>query len=615
MSSDLLLVSASIIALGAASKLLADRYEIPNVVFLLGFGILFGPAGVGLIDPTLFDDSLSTIVSLAVAIIIFEGAFTLSASNIRDAPKSTLKLVTGGAALTFVSLCGLVHYLLGLQWNLSCLIAALLVATGPTVITPVLNQIEVREGVKTLLETEGVINDVTASVLGAVIFSVAALGYHPDPFGGHMGADVIVDFVSRIGTGVLIGIITALLAGYVLRYLSLSPQNSRITVIGTALISYAIADALASEAGIVTVAVAGLILGTVDIPFEREIAGFSGDVTTIVLSVVYIILASLLDFRHLLTLGVGGLIVVVLAMVVIRPLAVFLSTTGTQFTWNERTFIAAVGPRGIIPASTATLFSLQLANAGVPNAKSVVHVVFLVILVTVVVEAGGAPLAAKALDIIPMTVLIIGGSRIGRALADRLDKRGENAVIIERDDAVINELRSDGYSVVRGNGTDAAVLEEAGGDRAKMVIAATSDDDQNILACQTARTRFGIDRLIAQVNKLENADAFSDLGVQPVTPVTATVDMMDDLILRPNFYEWLSAVGDENEIAEVVVKSDAAVGEQIQQIELENDAVIALFRRDDEFIVPKPTLRIREGDVVTLIGKREAVERSVAMLE
>ena len=614
MSSDLLLVSASIIALGAAAKLLADKYGIPNVVFLLGFGILFGPEGVGLIDPTLFDDSLSTLVSLAVAIIIFEGAFTLSASEVRDAPKSTLKLVTGGAALTFFALCGLVHYLLSLQWNLACLIAALLVATGPTVITPVLDQIEVREGVKTLLETEGVINDVTASVLGTVIFSVAAVGYHPDPLGGHIGADVVVDFVTRIGTGVLIGIVTALLAGYVLRYLSRSPQNSRITVIATALISFAIADAFAAEAGVVTVAVAGLILGTVDIPFDQEIAGFSGDITSIVLSVVYIILASLLQFKHLITLGVGGLILVILAMLVVRPLAVFLSTTGTQFTRNERMFIAAVGPRGIIPASTATLFSLQLVTAGVPNATSVVHVVFLVILVTVIVEAGGAPLAAKTLDIIPMTVLIIGGSRIGRRLADRLDDRGENAVIVERDDAVITELRSEGYSVIRGNGTDTDVLEAAGADRARMVIAATSDDDQNILACQTARTQFGIRRLIAQVNKPENADAFSDLGVQPVTPITATVDMMDDLILRPNFYEWLSAVGDENDIAEVVVQSDSAVGEQIQHIELEDDAVIALVRRD-EFIVPKPTLVVQKGDVVTLIGKREAVQQSVAMLE
>ncbi len=615
MSSDLLLVSASIIALGAASKLLADRYGIPNVVFLLGFGVLFGPEGVGLIDPTLFNDSLSTLVSLAVAIIIFEGAFTLSASDVRDAPTSTLKLVTIGAALTFVSLCGLVHYFLGLQWNLACLIAALLVATGPTVITPVLDQIEVREGVKTLLETEGVINDVTASVLGAVIFSVAALGYHPDPLAGHIGADVIVDFVSRIGTGVLIGIITALVAGYVLRYLSRSPQNSRITVIATALISFAIADAFASEAGIVTVAVAGLILGTVDIPFEREIAGFSGDITSIVLSVVYIILASLLQFKDLLTLGVGGLAVVFLAMVAVRPLAVFFSTTGSQFTRNERTFIAAVGPRGIIPASTATLFSLQLANAGVPNATSVVNVVFLVILVTVVVEAGGAPLAAKALDIIPMTVLIVGGSRIGQRLADRLNDRGENAVIIERDDATVTELRAAGYSVVPGNGTDTDVLEAAGADRAKLVIAATSDDDQNILACQSARTKFGIQRLIAQVNNPENADAFEDLGVRPVTPITATVDMMDDLILRPNFYEWLSAVGDENEIAEVMVESDEAVGEQVQHIELQDDAVIALVRRDDEFIVPKPTLTVQKGDVVTLIGEREAVERSVALLE
>ncbi|ODR80640.1 potassium transporter [Haladaptatus sp. W1] len=613
MSSNLLLVSASIIALGAVSKLLADRYGIPNVVFLLGFGILFGPEGFGLIDPALFDDSLSALVGLAVAIIIFEGAFTLGASDIRETPKSTLRLVTVGAGLTFFALGGLVHFFLSIQWNLSFLIAALLVATGPTVITPVLNQIEVREGVKTLLESEGVINDVTASVLGTVIFSVAVLGI--DPFGRGVRIDVALDFVTRIGTGVLIGIITALIAGYVLRYLSRSPQNSRITVTGTALISFAIADAFAAEAGVVTVAVAGLILGSVDIPFDDEIAGFSGDITSIVLSVVYIILASLLDLHQLLTLGLGGLAIVVLTMLVVRPLSVFFSTTGTQFTRNERKFIATVGPRGIIPASTATLFSLQLSNAGVPNATSVVHVVFLVILITVIVEAGGAPLAAKKLDIIPMTVLIIGGSRTGRLLADRLEERGENPVIIERDDAAITDLRRAGYSVVRGNGTNAAVLEEAGAERAKMVVAATSDDDQNILACQTARTNFGLQRLIAQVNKPENAEAFEDLGVQPVTPVTATVDTMDDLILRPNFYDWLTGVGDENDIAEVMVESTSATGQQVQDIELRDDAVIALVRRDGEFIVPNPNVVVQEGDLVTLIGNREAVERSVAMLE
>ncbi|EFW91550.1 potassium transport protein kefC [Haladaptatus paucihalophilus DX253] len=615
MSSNLLLVSASIIALGAVSKLLADRYGIPNVVFLLGFGILFGPEGVGLVDPQLFDDSLSALVSLAVAIIIFEGAFTLGASDIRETPKSTLRLVTVGAGLTFFALGGLIHVFLSLDWNLSFLISALLVATGPTVITPVLDQIEVREGVRTLLETEGVVNDVTASVLGAVIFSVAVLDIDPDPVKGRVGLDVVLVFVARIGTGVLIGIVTALVAAYVLRYLSQSPQDSRITVIGTALISFAIADAFVDEAGVVTVAVAGLILGSVDIPYDEEIAGFSGDITSIVLSVVYIILASLLELDHLLTLGTGGLAIVVLTMLVVRPLSVLISTTDTQFTRNERLFVAAVGPRGIIPASTATLFSLQLANAGVPNATSVVHVVFLVILVTAVVEAGGAPLAAKALDIIPMTVLIIGGSRTGRLLADRLEERGENPIIVERDDATVTELRAAGYSVVPGNGTNAAVLEEAGTERAKMVVAATSDDDQNILACQTARTTFGIQRLIAQVNKPENADAFSDLGVQPVTPVTATVDMMDGLILRPNFYDWLTGVGDENDIAEVVVESKSATGQQVQDIELRDDAVIALVRRDGEFIVPNPNVVVQEGDLVTLIGNREAVERSVAMLE
>jgi NhaP-type Na+/H+ or K+/H+ antiporter/Trk K+ transport system NAD-binding subunit len=614
MAIDALLVSAFIIFLGAVSRLLADRYGVPSVVFLLGFGILFGPEGVGLIDPNLFDDALDTIVALAVAIIVFEGAFQLTLTEIRNAPRSALRLVTIGAAVTFVGLGVAARFLLGLQWSLSFLIAALLVATGPTVVAPILEQIEVRERVKTTLQTEGIVNDPVAAVLGTVIFSAAALGQEPFTRGGPVEEEIVIEFVSQLGVGVLIGIVTAVVTSYVLRYLSRTPQNSRIAVIATALLSFAIADLFASEAGVVTVAVAGLLLGNTDIPYEREIAGFNGDVTAIVLSVVYIILASLLRFEELVALGAGGGAFVLGAMAIVRPLSVFVSTMGSGFTRNERLFISAVGPRGIIPASTATLFSLQLASAGVANARSVVNVVFLVILVTVILEAGGAPVIAKTLDIIPMTILVIGGGRLGRTLVERLDERGENPIIVERDEATVTELRAQGYSVVRGNGTNAAVLDEAGVKDAKMVVATTGDDDQNILACQTARIKFGVDDLISRVNDVENVEAFEDLGVRTITPTLASVDTMDDMILRPSLFEWLSEVGEENDISEVVVGANETAGSTLGDVTLPNDCTAVLVRRDGEYIVPGPDTVIREGDRITLLGTTDAVEAAVESL-
>ncbi|GAA0245128.1 cation:proton antiporter [Haladaptatus pallidirubidus] len=614
MATDALLASASIILLGAVSKLLADRFGVPNVVFLLGFGILFGPEVIGLLDPSLFSDALSTIVSLAVAIIVFEGAFSLTSSRIRSASTATLRLVTLGSAITFLGLGLTIRFLLDLQWSLSFLISALLVATGPTVITPILEQTDVRENVKTTLETEGIVNDPVASVLGAVIFSAAALGERPFTRGGPVDEEIAIEFVTQLGVGVFIGILTAICVTYVLRNFSETPQNSRITAIATALISFAIADLFASEAGVVSVAVAGLLVGNADIPYEAEIEGFSGDITAIVLSVVYIILASLLRFEELVEFGLAGVAVVLIAMLVVRPLGVFLSTVRSDFTRNERLFIAAVGPRGIIPASTATLFSLQLAQANVENAESVVSVVFLVILVTVVLEAGGAPFIADRLDIVPMTILIIGGSRIGRTLAERLETRGENPVIIERDVDVVSELRADGYSVVHGNGATTAVLEKAGVEDAKMVVAATSGDDQNILACQTARTKFGVENLLAQVNDPTNADAFEDLGVRTTTPTLATVDTMDDLILRPSFFAWLSGVGEENDVTEVTVGSTSVVGSELGTIDFPDESTTVLIQRDGKYVIPKPDVVLKNGDVVTLLGTTDAVEKAVAML-
>lgn len=614
MARDPLLAIAVIIALGAVSKLLAERYGVPNVVFLLGFGILLGPDGLGFLDVAALSDGLSVIVGVAVAIIVFEGAFSLSLDELTASSRSTYALVTLGSAITFVGLGFAIAALVRLPWALSFLISALLVATGPTVIAPVLEQIRVRERVRTLLETEGIVNDPVASVLGAVIFSATL---STTRIGGNLRAtewDIVADFVTQIGVGVLVGIVTAALVGVVLRSFSKSPQHSRIVVLAGALLSYAVATTFATEAGVVSVAVAGLLLGNVAVPYKQQIAGFSGDVSTIILGVVYIVLAALIRFDEILALGLAGFAVVLIAMVVVRPLAVFCSTYRSKFTRKERLFVSAIGPRGIIPAATATLFTLRLRAEGIANATSVVSLVFLVILVTVVTEAGGARFIADRLDITPMHTLIVGGGEIGRTLADHIEARGDNPVIVERDEATVAALRAQDYSVVHGNGTSARVLERANVADAEMVVATTNDDGVNILACQTARTVFGTETLVSLVSDPAKVAAFEDLGVLTVTPPTATVTAIGEIVTLPSLFAWREQVGHAQKLAEETVVSDEIDGKSVGEIDLPRQCVVVLIQRGARYIVPTHEVVLRKGDHVTILGRSDAVEAAVSML-
>ncbi|WP_410766627.1 cation:proton antiporter [Haloferax sp. DFSO60] len=609
MATDPLVIISVIIALGAVSKLISEWVGVPNVVFLLAFGIAIGPEGIGFFSAGLTSEQLSLFVDIAVAIIIFEGAFSLTRTKIRATPRPTLYLVTIGSAITFVGLGLAIRGLLGLQWSISFLVSALLIATGPTVITPVLEQISVSEKVSSILETEGIVNDPVAAVVGAVVFSVTIGSIRVSGEG-----DIVADFISQVAIGILFGLVTVLLLAFVLRSFSNSVRDSRIVVLAAALLTYAVASLFATEAGVVAVAVAGLAMGNTDIPFSEEIAGFSDAISTTVLSAVYIVLAALIQFEDIVALGVGGLGVVVLAMVVVRPLAVFVSTYNSEFSLNQRAFIAAIGPRGIIPAATATLFSLQLSSAGIANASSVVSLVFLVILVTVVIEAGAAPLIAQTLNIVPMTTLIIGGSEIGRLLADRLDERGENPVIVERDDRTISSLQAAGYSVVHGDGTNADVLKDAGAQDAEMVIAATSDDAVNVLACQIARSTFGVETLISLVNDQTKVGAFRDIGVSTLTPTTATVNGIEELVALPSLFEWRATTKHRQKFAEETVISDAVDGKAIGALHVPDQAVLVLVKRGSAFIVPTQETVLRKGDRVTIFGRSNAVERARELL-
>jgi NhaP-type Na+/H+ or K+/H+ antiporter/Trk K+ transport system NAD-binding subunit len=615
---DTLIIVALILGLGVGAQVLADRFQVPSVLFLILAGVAVGPKGLSIFTIDVFGlGGLSTVVGVSVAIIVFEGAFHLKIEKLREAPAATFRLITVGAVVAFVGTTVAVRFLLGATWGISALVGSLLVATGPTVITPILAVVPVRNRVAAALETEGIVNDVTAAILAAVIFKLLA-AQEAEP------TDYLLDFIQRLSIGVFVGLLAAVILWVLLFQLDLptgwTPQNVRLMTLAGAILAFSAADTIATESGVAAVATAGIVLGNLNLPYEEKIEEFKGDVTIIVLSFVFIALAALIDFGTLRDLGLAGLAVVAAVALLLRPALVFLSTTSGGFTRSEKLFISFVGPRGIIPASVATLFAIQLRQEGAPfnpaGADILAGTVFLVIFVTVLFEGGLARQIAEKLKVIPMRVIMVGGGRVGRELGELLEKRGENVVIIEKDPTVAEEVRNHGFTVRKDDGANVEALRQAGANRAKTVVAATGDDDKNLLIAQLSDSKFNVEKVIARVNEPDNVEPFEELGVETVSESSSTAWAIDNRIERPALSRWMTELGESGDVQEIEVTDEGLVGVTIGHLNevLPEGCMVALVTREGKNTVPDPELTLEYGDHLTVLGRIDAVKDAIEQL-
>ncbi|MBD2725254.1 cation:proton antiporter [Nostoc sp. FACHB-892] len=493
-SFEITLQMAIAVLAGISAQVLAAYFRIPSIVLLLLLGILFGSDGIGLLHPHVLGTGLEVIVALATAIILFEGGLNLDLRELGRVSVSLQLLVTLGTLITLLGGSMAAHWLGEFPWNIAFLYASIVVVTGPTVVGPLLKQINVDRQVATLLEGEGVLIDPVGAILAFVVLDTILNG-DADPI------NAIIGLGMRLGVGAAIGGAGGYLMSLIFKradFLSFELKNLAVLAILWSL--FALSQMIRSESGVMTTVVAGAVFASSSVPEERLLRSFKGQLTILSVSVLFILLAADLSIASVFALGWGSLFTVLVLMFVVRPINILLCTWNSNLNWRQKLFLSWVAPRGIVAASVASFFAISLTQRGINGGDSIKALVFLTIIMTVVCQGLTAGWVARWLKITSKDAtgaVIVGCNPLSLLIARFFQERGENVVMIDTDPERLVEAEAQNLRVIASSGLDAAVLEEAGIASMGTFLAMTSNGEVNFVLAQRASEEFNPPRVLA----------------------------------------------------------------------------------------------------------------------
>jgi NhaP-type Na+/H+ or K+/H+ antiporter len=479
---------------GIAAQVIAELVQIPGIVFLLIFGILLGPSALGLLHPEQLGTGLEVVVALLVAVILFEGGFNLKLRELDRVSGSLWNLVVFGTLITTLGGAFAAHWLSEFPWSLSFLYGSLVVVTGPVVINSLLRQVKVDRQVATLLEGEGVLIDPIGAILAVVVLNILLNG-RSDLM------SVVDDLAFRLGAGGAIGAIGGWLLGFVLKRAKFLSEDLKTLVVLASLWGlFGLAQTIRSEAGLMATVVAGIVLRASELPEERLLRRFKGQLTVLAISVLFILLSADLSIAGIIALGWGGLLTVLVLMFVVRPLSVLICTWDSDLNWRQKVFLGWIAPRGIIAASVASLFAILLTQRGINGGDSIKSLVFLTIILTVVVQSLTAQPIADWLQITSKDAkgaVIVGCNPLSMLVASFFAERGEIVSMIDTDPELEPLEEFENFRFFISSAFDVEVLEDAGLASVGTFLAMTNNAEVNLVLAQRAIEEFGPPKVIA----------------------------------------------------------------------------------------------------------------------
>ena len=414
--SQLPLTIGIILSLGVGGQWLASRLRIPGVLLLLTAGILVGPV-FNIIHPEedFGSEVLFPVVGLAVGLLLYEGGLGLKIDRLTEGRSVILRLVTLGALVTWLIGWGATALLFDVSTSAAALIGAILVVSGPTVVIPLLHLARPREPTGSILRWEGIVIDPVGATLAIVVLDATLEDSDVGAAAFQIGL--------TLGAGAVAGAVVAGLALFALHKHWVPDHLLNPAMLAAAVVSYAAANAIAPEAGLMATTMLGLILANQHLVPSSGLTAFSEDVGYLILGTLFILLGALVNLDDLIEVLPRALVLIGVLVFVARPIAVWVSTLGSGMRLNDRQFLAWMAPRGIVAASVATVFSNTLIEEGAEPVPELVPIVFATVIVTVALYGLTSTWVARktrVAKIEPNGVALVSNNRFIVDLADQL---------------------------------------------------------------------------------------------------------------------------------------------------------------------------------------------------
>ncbi len=600
---------AGIIILGIVAQWVAWRFKLPAILPLILIGLLVGPIatlytedGSKLIEPVwngkqgLFPgEGLYYFVSLAISIILFEGGLTLKRSEIYNVGPVITKLITVGTLVTFFGAGIAAHFIFDLSWQISFLFSALVIVTGPTVITPILRNIPLKKDVSAILKWEGILIDPIGALVAVLVFEFISVGE-----GQAYTKTALIEFGKILLFGCTFGFTFAHALAFAIKRNYIPHYLLNVVSLSVVLLVFVESDVFAHESGLLAVVVMGMVMGNMNLPNLKELLYFKESLSVLLISILFILLAANINMSDMeLIYNWNTAILFLVIVFLIRPLGVFLSTYGSGLKMNEKAFIGWVGPRGIVAAGIASLFGSKLMAKGEPGAEYITPLVFMIVLGTVLLNATTARLIAKWIGVFlerSEGILIIGASKVSRIIASYLKNNNRHVVVIDNNETNIEKCKNMGLeafaaNIYSDNLTDNIELNDVG-----YLMALTGNSDINKYAIDKFQSEFGENGSF----RLVDSDEMGDPENNPKEGLFSHTD---------DFIKLTEAARKFPTIHEIKLK-DQEHYEGLIEITKADDNIIPLFLKapdGDLQIIPsfsKTFKDIKPGYQLVYLGKR-----------
>jgi len=519
------LMLAMIGVLGIGAQWLAWRTGWPAIVLMLAAGFLAGPVaevlGYRLIDPeAAFGPLLEPAINIGVALILFEGGLSLDLRELRHSGSAVYRLATIGVLVGWALGTVAGFYIAGLVWPVAVLFGGILIVTGPTVVVPLLRQANVKTRPNAILKWEGIVNDPTGALCAVIAYEYfRRVKEFPDA----SVVDVVPPLIIAALLAGLVGYAAARLIGYLFPRGAI-PEYLKVPVLFTAVIGiFVLTNAIEHEAGLVAVTVMGVTLANRDVSSMRSIHPFKENVAVLLVSGIFILLASSLSISELGYLnplepiGMRFLLFLLVVLFVVRPVTVLVSLLGSGVPIKEQLFVAWIAPRGIVLVAISGLFALRLGDLGIEGGDLLIGLSFAVVVATVIAHGFSINIVAKWLDVKGTSrpgLLIVGSTAWTIALAKEMKALNVPIMIVDPSWQRLSAARREGLPFYHGEILNEATEHNLDLSPYQVLVAATENEAYNTLVCNEFAHEVGRD-MVYQLG--ESADGEDNKHALPLT--------------------------------------------------------------------------------------------------